>query len=104
MELTDGELSLRALGEGDEEAVLAMLAEPEVARWWPTPDFVRDSGWVIAVDGAAAGWLEYHEEDYAWYPSVAFDIVLTSSLHGRGYGRRVLRLAIERDALAPARP
>jgi aminoglycoside 6'-N-acetyltransferase len=95
MELTDGDLVLRPFGPGDEAAILAMLREPDVVRWWPTPDFEREHGWVILVAGEPAGWLEYHEEDYAWYPSVAMDIMLTTSLHGRGYGRRVLRLAIE---------
>ncbi len=95
MRLAEGDIALRPFRPEDEEAVLAMLHEPEVARWWPTPDFERDTGWVIEVAGAPSGWLEYHEEDYAWYPSVAFDIVLTTSLHGRGYGRRALRLAID---------
>lgn len=96
MDLTDGDLSLRPFTGADEEAVVAMLREPEVARWWPEPDFERDTGWVIEVGGATSGWLEYHEEDHAWFPSVAFDIALTSSLHGGGYGRRALRLAIDR--------
>jgi len=95
MQFAEGDIVLRPFRPADEQAVLALLGEPEVARWWPAPDFERDTGWVIAVDGEAAGWLEYHEEDYAWYPSVAFDIALTTPLHGRGYGRRALRLAIE---------
>ena len=94
MGLAEGDIALRTFAPEDEGTVLAMLGEPEVARWWPVPDFQRDAGWVIEVDGQPSGWLEYHEEDYAWYPSVAFDIALTSSLHGRGYGRRALRLAI----------
>jgi aminoglycoside 6'-N-acetyltransferase len=47
------------------------------------------------VGGEPAGWVQYEEETYEWYPSVAFDIALTARLHGRGYGRRALRLAIE---------
>jgi aminoglycoside 6'-N-acetyltransferase len=93
--LAAGDISLRPFRPEDEHALLAMLREPEVARWWPVPDFQRESGWMIEVDGEPAGWLEFHEEDYAWYPSVAFDIMLTSRLHGRGHGRRALRLAIE---------
>src|SRR3954452_21462057 len=94
MEMSEGELELRPFQPEDEEAVLAMLAEPEVVRWWPVPDFERDTGWVVLVDSEPSGWLEYHEEEYTWYPSVAFDIALATSLHGRGYGRRALRLAI----------
>jgi aminoglycoside 6'-N-acetyltransferase len=94
MGLSEGDIALRPFQPEDEPALLAMLGEPEVARWWPVPDFQREAGWIVEVAGEPSGWLEYHEEDYAWYPSVAFDIVLTSSLHGRGYGRRVLWLAI----------
>ncbi len=92
--MRDAELELRPFRPEDEEALLAMVAEPEVRRWWPVPDYVRERGWVIEVDGVVSGWLEHHEEAYPWYPSVAFDIFLTSRLHGRGYGRRALRLAI----------
>lgn len=95
MELSDGGLALRPFQAGDEQAVLAILREPEVVRWWPVPDFERETGWVVELDGEPAGWLEFHEEDYAWYPSVAFDIALTTRLHGHGYGPRALRLAID---------
>lgn len=93
--MRDGELELRPPRPDDDEALAAMFAEPEVRRWWLDGDWERDSGWVIDVDGEPAGWLQYEEESYAWYPSVAFDIALRSAMHGRGYGRRALRLAIE---------
>jgi aminoglycoside 6'-N-acetyltransferase len=94
MALADGDLTLRPFREQDEAPLLQVLAEPEVRRWWPVPDLVREHGWVIEVAGELAGWLEHHEEPYAWYPSVAFDIFLASRLHGRGLGRRALRLGI----------
>jgi aminoglycoside 6'-N-acetyltransferase len=93
--LGEGDLTLRGFSDQDRSALLELLAEPEVRRWWPVPDFVPEHGWVIEQDGELAGWLEYHEESYRWYPSVAFDIVLASRLHGRGLGRRALRLAVE---------
>ena len=89
------EIRLRGFREEDRPAMLALLAAPEVKRWWPAPDFVPERGWVIELGGEPAGWLEYHEEDYRWYPSVAFDIFLAESLHGRGIGRRALRMGIE---------
>lgn len=92
---TDGDLRLREFGEDDEAPLLAVLAEPEVMRWWPVPDFVRERGWVIELGGTTVGWLEYHEESYRWYPSVAFDIFLSSRLHGRGLGRRALQLGVD---------
>ena len=92
--LADGELVLRPRRPGDAAAIAALLAEPEVGRWWPDGE-ADDDGWVIEVDGAFAGWLQACEEPGEWFPSVALDIGLTTALHGRGYGRRALRLAIE---------
>ena len=80
------------------ETIEALLEEPEVKRWWPDEDYEHDHGWVIEVDGRFAGWIQYEEETYEWFPSVALDISLTTSLHGAGYGRRALRLAIDHFA------
>ncbi len=96
--MRDAELELRLLRDSDRPLLEAIFAEPEVKRWWPVPDYVADSGWTVDVDGEASGWLEYHEQEYRWYPSVAFDIALATRLHGRGYGRRALRLAIDHFA------
>ena len=93
--MQNGEVRLRELAAEEEPALRALLAEPEVARWWVDGGYRADSGWAVAVDGRLAGWLEHHEESYEWYPHVAFDLVIASSLHARGYGRRALRLAVE---------
>jgi aminoglycoside 6'-N-acetyltransferase len=93
--MRDGDLELRRFAPADEKALEALLAEPEVKRWWVDNDYDRDNGWVVAVGGEFAGWVQYEEERYEWYPSVALDMALTTALHGRGYGRRALRLAIE---------
>jgi aminoglycoside 6'-N-acetyltransferase len=92
--MRDGDLELRRFRPEDAEALVALLGEPEVKRWWPDGHYESDNGWVVEVDGDLAGWVEYVEEPYEWYPSVALDIALATALHGRGYGRRVLRLAI----------
>jgi aminoglycoside 6'-N-acetyltransferase len=93
--MRDGDLELRPFRDEDAERLKAILAEPEVRRWWPDGNLERETGWVVEVDGAIAGWIEYQEETYEWYPSVALDIFLTTELHGRGLGRRALRLAID---------
>ena len=93
--MRDGDLELRGFEPTDADALEALLAEPEVKRWWADGDYDRDNGWVVLVEGDLAGWVQYEEEPYEWYPSVALDIALTTALHGRGYGRRVLRLVIE---------
>lgn len=92
--MRDGDLELRPFVPADAEAVEAILAEPEVEPWWPGGDFDRDHGWSVEVKGELAGWVQYDEEPDEWYPSVALDIALTTAVHGRGYGRRALRLAI----------
>lgn len=92
--MRDGDLELRPPGHDDAGAVEALLAEPEVRRWWADGDYDRDHGWVVEVGGRFAGWVQYTEEAYEWYPSVGLDIALTTAVHGQGYGRRALRLAI----------
>ncbi len=95
MSPAEPEIALLEFHERDRPALLEILSAPELRRWWPTPDFVPERGWTIELGGETAGWLEYHEEDYRWYPSVAFDIFLAEGLHGRGIGRRALRLGID---------
>ncbi|MCW2976470.1 MAG: family N-acetyltransferase [Actinomycetia bacterium] len=92
-------LTLRTPRDGDAEALTAILAEPEVMRWWGTNDLasVRDdlaAGFVIVIDDAPAGWVLYTEETAPGYMYVGFDITLTTSAQGQGYGREALRLAI----------
>jgi aminoglycoside 6'-N-acetyltransferase len=93
--MRDGDLELRPFRRPDAGALEALFAEPEVKRWWVDPDYDRENGWVVEVRGEVVGWVQYEEESYEWYPSVAFDIAMTTALHGRGYGRRALRLAIQ---------
>jgi aminoglycoside 6'-N-acetyltransferase len=96
--MRDGDLELRRFRSEDAEALAALFAEPEVKRWWADGDYDRNHGWVVEVDGQFAGWVQYEEEPYEWYPSVALDIALGTAFHGHGYGRRALRLAIEHFA------
>jgi aminoglycoside 6'-N-acetyltransferase len=93
-----GELTLREIEPADAPVIAALLAEPAVKQWWADGDYDAEHGWVAEVNGAFAGWVQYEEETYEWYPSVGLDIALTTALHGRGYGRRVLRLVIEHFA------
>jgi aminoglycoside 6'-N-acetyltransferase len=93
--MRDGEIEVRGFRPADAEALEALFAEPGVKRWWVDSDYDRNSGWVVEVDGELVGWVQYEEESYEWYPSVPLDMALTTALHGRGYGRRALRLAIE---------
>ena len=89
-------LELRPLEEGDLPAVEAMLAEPEVARWWGRHDEAKirrdlldDPEWAvlaIVVDGAFAGIVAYGEEADPMYRSASVDITLAEGFRGRGLG------------------
>ncbi len=100
--LSGQRLVLRPPTEPDVGPLAALLADPEVARWWKERDVEwvrkelveRGQGWVISVDGAVAGWLEYSEETEPEYRHVGLDIFVTTALHGRGYAREALRLVI----------
>jgi aminoglycoside 6'-N-acetyltransferase len=92
-------LLLRRARADDADALGEILRELEVERWWGPYDAASAldelaSSFVVVVDGSVAGWLIFEEEDWWQYRHVGFDIALTTSLHGRGYGREALRLAI----------
>ncbi len=93
-------LLLRPAGEKDVEPLLEILTEPEVTRWWGSYDLARvreelPNTYAILIEDALAGWLQIHEEQSPHFPSVALDILLSTKLHGRGYGREALKLAIK---------
>ena len=95
-------LVLRPLAAADLDALLAILAEPEVARWWgpqaEAPDREEllgpEARFAIVFDAAVAGWLACEENTDPMYRHVGLDIFLTTRLHGQGLGREALRLAI----------
>jgi aminoglycoside 6'-N-acetyltransferase len=96
---------LRPAGEGDLEAIVAMLAEPEVARWWGDYDAERvrrehldddeSETYAIEVDGEFAGVLLIYEEPEPEYRHAALDISLRTALHDRAVGREALGAAID---------
>lgn len=97
--LVRGELTLRSAQEEDIPALEAMLAEPEVARWWSADPDVRDDlskqpCWSILLNGAVVGWLQVTEEREEDWRYVAFDIALGAAGRGHGHGPTALRLAI----------
>jgi aminoglycoside 6'-N-acetyltransferase len=98
--LTSGALVLRPTHPADADALLTMLAEPAVAEWWGdnTPESIleeMEGAFTIAIGGEIAGLLECHEETDETYPSVAFDIFLSTRFHNLGFARQALRMAID---------
>jgi aminoglycoside 6'-N-acetyltransferase len=107
-ELCGARVRLRAPDVAADAAPLAaILAEPDVARWWHSlADAARvrrevlesEPGWVIEVDGAVAGWIQFYEESEPDYRHVALDLFLGGAHHGRGLGRETARLVIDHFA------
>lgn len=88
---------------GDVDALLAIRADPSVARWWGAPD-PRDGTdaelrgasdvalLVIEVASEVAGGIQYHEELDPMYRHAGIDIYLGARWQGRGLGAEAIRL------------
>ena len=79
----------------------AVRAEPGVCRWWGAPgpdDFEQpgDSGalFLIEVDGAVAGAIQYEEVDDPQYRSAGIDLFLGAAWEGRGLGREAIAVLV----------
>lgn len=109
--LTDGVVTLRAMGARDLAAVVEQSADPEMVRWTtvPTPygqeqarefldrvrtQWLEDTSrqWVVEVGGTFAGLVSY-----AVHGGGRAEIAFGShpSMRGRGYLSRAARLAVE---------
>jgi aminoglycoside 6'-N-acetyltransferase len=97
---------LRHATEADLEPLVAILAEPEVARWWGPgydADRVRrdhledpdSETFAIEVDGEVAGLLLVTEENEPEYRHAGLDISLAARFQNQGLGREALRVAID---------
>lgn len=96
-------VTLRPVREDDADALLALLTEPAVARWWHEWDAVRvrelladreEPALAIEVGGELAGLLLLGEESYWMYRHASLDIAIATEHQGKGLGREALRLAI----------
>lgn len=85
---------LRPLAPEDVEPLNAIIAAPEVRRWWGTdPTVDEQDAFTILVDGAIAGWVGWYEEDDPDYRHGGLDIFVAPAFHGRGLGREALLVA-----------
>jgi aminoglycoside 6'-N-acetyltransferase len=78
----------------------AILAEPEVARWWAprgadvAVDGLFEEGedvYAIVVGGAVVGAIEYDEQNEPDYRRAGIDIFLDAAHQGRGLGNDAIR-------------
>jgi aminoglycoside 6'-N-acetyltransferase len=89
--LVGDRVTLRPLEVADVEPLNAIIAQPEVRRWWGTDPTVDDQdAFTIVVDGEIAGWVGWYEETDPDYRHGGLDIFLSPAFHGRGLGREAL--------------
>jgi aminoglycoside 6'-N-acetyltransferase len=100
--LDGAQVRLRPLRGGDRSALRAILAQPEVARWWDVADpdaavdewLIEDGdsvGFAIELDGRVIGSIQYAEEDDPGYRHAGVDLFLDRDQRGRGLGPDAIR-------------
>jgi len=90
---------LRPATPADEPALVAILEEPEVTRWWRRSEWERvdehgAATFVIELGGATVGCIQFSEETDPDYVSAAVDIFVSAAVHGRGVGSDAMRTLI----------
>jgi len=93
--------TLRRVRGEDVPALTAILAEPEVARWWPRYDeervraeFVDATDTVVFAiesDGELIGSIQYVEEPSPDYRHASIDVFVHPAWHGKGLGTDAVR-------------
>mgnify|MGYP001055924019 FL=1 len=103
-ELEGRYVRLRPLRRADTRALLAVLADPSVSRWWGTYDAAKverdffDPAWaytyLVEVDGATIGLVQFHEVPDPDYKHAGVDITLDGAHQNQGLGTEVLQVLI----------
>jgi aminoglycoside 6'-N-acetyltransferase len=102
VELRGHAVVLRPTTAEDAPALAAILAEPEVARWWGQFDLERvrtdlivgdpaEENLVIEHDGAIVGYIQAVEENEPDFRSAGIDLFLRTDAQGRGLGPDAIR-------------
>jgi aminoglycoside 6'-N-acetyltransferase len=102
MELRGRRVTLRPLTDADADALVAILAEPEVARWWPTFDRRRvlreliaereaEEGFAIELDDRIVGYIQAAEEVDPEFRHASIDLFLATAAQGQGLGPDAIR-------------
>lgn len=101
-ELTDGRIVLRPAAETDRAAIIAIRSTPEVRARWGGEDqdgefdeAIEDDElafYVIVLDGAVVGAIQWAEETDPQYRSAGIDIFIAPDHHSQGIGTAAVRL------------
>jgi aminoglycoside 6'-N-acetyltransferase len=88
------DLTLRPFEDKDVAALAAIIATPEVSRWWddgaPWDDEPDATLLTIVVDGRIVGLIQFAEELDAKYRHASIDIFVDPALHNQGIGSRAI--------------
>ena len=95
---------LRPATAADADVLTAILAQPDVARWWGRYDADRvrselidsedSSVFVVEVDQTVVGAISYYEEPASDYRHASVDIFLATEWHGKGIGTDAVRTMV----------
>lgn len=101
-ELTDGRIAVRPATETDRAVIVAIRSAPEVHARWGGEDQDEEfdeamqddelAFYVIVLDGAVVGAIQWTEEQDPQYRSAGIDIFVGSDHHGQGIGTAAVRL------------
>ena len=103
MEIHGERVTLRPIAPDDAPALVAILATPEVARWWPVYDLARVEAeflveepnyvvYAIVLDDRLVGLLQTHEEPEPEFRHASIDLFLDPAVHGQGLGPEAIRI------------
>ncbi len=93
-------VTLRSIEMSEVDAILAVLQDPTVSRWWGVYDREKVAGemfdddgclFAVEVDGAFAGIIQYGEELDPMYKHASIDLALGEPYQGRGLGPDAIR-------------
>src|SRR6185295_4260162 len=89
------DLTLRPFAAADVPALAAVIAAPDVARWWddgaPWEDESDATMLTIVADGRIVGLIQYAEELDPKYRHASIDIFVDPARHNQGIGTRAIR-------------
>lgn len=102
MELRGKRIVLRLTTPADAAELAAILATPEVARWWPAFDLDRVERemtgldqeidvYAIVLEGRIIGSIQSHEENEPEFRHAGIDLFLDPAYHGHGLGPEAIR-------------